>query len=105
MDRIHHKCRISHSVPGPGDGGRTGSWRIVRPVIDLGKCIPAQKGKPACFTCWLYCPDGVISKTVPPAIDYTYCKGCAICAEECPAGAIEMVSEAEVIADQAQKEK
>lgn len=85
---------ISVSEPGPGDGGNTGSWRVVRPVIDTEKCIPAKTGKPSCFHCWLYCPDAVITKTIPPTIDYTYCKGCGICAEECPAGAITMVAEA-----------
>lgn len=85
---------ISRSKPGPGDGGRTGSWRVLRPVIDYAKCIPAKKGKAACFSCWLYCPDCVVTKTIPPKIDLEYCKGCGICAEECPAGAIEMVDEA-----------
>jgi Pyruvate/2-oxoacid:ferredoxin oxidoreductase delta subunit len=27
------------------------------------------------------------------AVDYDYCKGCGICVEECPCGAIEMVPE------------
>ena len=89
--------RKSHSEPGPGDGGRTGSWRVVRPVIDLTTCIPAKSQKKACFLCWLYCPDGVITKTIPPEINYEYCKGCEICAEECPAGAITMVEEVSII--------
>ena len=88
---------ISRSQPGPGDGGNTGSWRVKRPVMDHGKCIPAKTGKPSCFTCWLYCPDCVVSKTIPPAINLDYCKGCGICAEECPACAIEMVDEASFI--------
>ncbi len=83
----------SHSEPGPGDGGRTGSWRVLCPVIDLEKCIPAKSKKMACFSCWLYCPDGVITKTIPPTIDYEYCKGCGICDEECPAKAITMKEE------------
>ncbi|HMA66669.1 MAG TPA: 4Fe-4S binding protein [Desulfosalsimonadaceae bacterium] len=93
MTKKPYACHISRSEPGPGDGGRTGSWRVLRPVIDLEKCIPAKRGKPACFTCWLYCPDGVISRTIPPEIDYEYCKGCEICAEECPVDAITMVEE------------
>ncbi len=91
---------ISRSKPGPGDGGNTGSWRVVRPIIDLNICIPAKKNKKACFNCWLYCPDCVVSKTIPPVIDYTYCKGCGICAEECPAGAISMVDEATIIVEE-----
>lgn len=85
---------ISRSTPGPGDGGRTGSWRVLRPIINNDKCIPVKTGKKSCFNCWLYCPDCVVSKTIPPTIDLEYCKGCGICAEECPADAIEMVSEA-----------
>ena len=93
MTKKTYACRISRSESGPGDGGRTGSWRGLRPVIDLEKSISAKRNKPACFTCWLYCPDGVISRTIPPTIDYEYCKGCEICAEECPVDAITMVAE------------
>lgn len=92
--------RISRSKPGPGDGGKTGSWRVLRPVINLETCIPAKTGKKACFNCWLYCPDCVVSKTIPPVINYEYCKGCGICAEECPAGAIDMVDEATPIGEE-----
>ena len=89
----------SHGEPGPGDGGRTGSWRVLRPVIDLNKCIPAKKNKKTCFLCWMYCPDAVITRTIPPRIDMEYCKGCGICAEECPAHAIEMEEESAFITE------
>lgn len=88
-----YRKRISLSESGPGDGGNTGSWRIVRPVLDPQVCIPGRRGAPACYICWLYCPDGVITRSVPPSIDYQYCKGCGICAEECPTKAITMVEE------------
>ncbi len=84
---------ISRSKPGPGDGGNTGSWRVLRPIIDHTVCIPAKTNKKACFNCWLYCPDCVVSKTIKPTIDLEYCKGCGICAEECPVDAISMVDE------------
>ena len=57
--------------------------------------------------CVLYCPEPVI--TLDPddpshdkgkiIIDYDYCKGCGICANECPQHCIEMVKETEFIED------
>ena len=90
----------SLSESGPGDAGKPGSWRVLRPIIDLNLCIPAKKGIKACFACWLYCPDAVITRTVPPIIDYEYCKGCGICAEECPTSAIEMVKETSFLSEE-----
>lgn len=97
MNDSTYACRKSHSEPGPGDAGKTGSWRVLRPIIDLKVCIPAKTGKNTCFSCWLYCPDGVVTRTIPPTIDYEYCKGCEICAQECPVNAIKMVPETELI--------
>lgn len=76
-----------------GEAGRTGDWRSQRPQIDHSKCIPSVKKRPACLLCWLYCPEGVVKATIPVEIDLEYCKGCGICAEECPAKAITMVKE------------
>lgn len=76
-----------------GEAGKTGYWRSFRPVIDHAKCIPSLKGKPACYLCWLYCPEGVVKAEIPVSIDLEYCKGCGVCAEECPAKAITMVKE------------
>lgn len=91
--------RTSNGEAGEGDAGNTGSWRVERPVIDMARCTPAKRQKDACYLCWLYCPDGVISKELEPAIRLEYCKGCGICAEECPTKAIEMVPEAQFIND------
>ena len=104
MDHESFGNILSRSDAGPGDGGRTGSWRVLRPVIDLEKCIPARTNKPSCFTCWLYCPDAVISKTIPPKIDYVYCKGCGICSEECPADAIRMEDESHYLTEEKNEE-
>ena len=77
---------------------KTGSWRTYRPVWNAEKCIQ-------CLRCYLLCPDMAIriSDGKVCGIDYEYCKGCGICANECPkkAQAIEMVLETEV----AEKEK
>ena len=64
---------------GNADSYHTGSWRTFRPVWDGEKCIH-------CLTCWICCPDSAIEvkegKVV--GIDYAHCKGCGICAKECP---------------------
>jgi pyruvate ferredoxin oxidoreductase delta subunit len=85
---------ISMSRPAVGEAGRTGEWRNSRPVVDPEKCLAVKQGKVTCQICWAYCPDGCIAQGVGPVIDLTYCKGCGICAEECPAKAIEMQPEA-----------
>ena len=81
------------STPAVAEGGKTGDWRDMRPVVDQKKCIPSVKGKAACYLCWLYCPEGIIKAAIPVKIDLDYCKGCGICAEECPAKAITMIKE------------
>ena len=57
----------------------TAGWRTNRPVWHNEKCIQ-------CLRCWIFCPDSAIrvqeGKVV--GIDYDHCKGCGICAEECP---------------------
>ena len=86
---------IAMSTPSVGEAGTTGNWRSKRPVMTAATCLAVKQGKITCQMCWAYCPDACITKGVGPAIDLTYCKGCGICAEVCPAGAITMVPEAE----------
>lgn len=87
------------SSPSIGEAGRTGDWREATPVIDHARCIPSKRNKPSCFLCWLYCPEAAVKRTIPVEIDLDYCKGCGVCAEECPAAAITMVREAAHIVD------
>jgi pyruvate ferredoxin oxidoreductase delta subunit len=72
------------SVPSEGSVGQTGSWRIFKPVLNEERCNK-------CLFCWIYCPEGCITKDLQ--INFDYCKGCGICAEECPAKAITMEKE------------
>ena len=69
---------------------KTGGWRTYRPVWDEKKCIN-------CLICWVNCPDSAIlvKDGKVTGIDYDHCKGCGICAKECPSKiqAIKMVKE------------
>jgi len=83
----------AHSKLCKGEAGKTGDWRSSRPEIEHSRCTPAKNERPSCFICWLYCPEGVVKRSIPVEIDLDYCKGCGICAEECPTKAIKMVEE------------
>lgn len=52
-----------------------------------------------CENCFNFCPEPAVKKTNdqlnPYVIDYDYCKGCGICAKECPRGVIIMEEENE----------
>lgn len=89
--RKAHKCDVPISLPSAGVSGKTGFWRVFRPVVDREKCN-------GCMNCWLHCPEGVvIEKEGKVEIDYDYCKGCMICSKVCPRGAIRRKSEMEVM--------
>jgi pyruvate ferredoxin oxidoreductase delta subunit len=66
---------------------KTGTWRVAKPILNTDKCT-------LCLLCWLFCPDAAI---IPGEqrlhIDYDYCKGCGVCANECSVKAITMVAE------------
>ena len=83
---------ISDYPTGPGHTaghlveGNAG-WRTFKPVIDKDTCVN-------CLICYLVCPDGVIFKTKDKVdIDYDFCKGCGVCANECNVDAIQMEKE------------
>lgn len=61
----------------------------ARRCLSCGSCF-------SCDNCYALCPDNAVLKIGPPGeyeIDLDYCKGCGICVEECPAGAIRMEPE------------
>jgi 2-oxoacid:acceptor oxidoreductase delta subunit (pyruvate/2-ketoisovalerate family) len=48
----------------------------------------------SCDNCYYYCPDVAIARTETGyAVKYDYCKGCGLCVQECPTGAITMHKE------------
>jgi len=61
----------------------------ARRCLSCGNCFE-------CDNCYGVCPDNAVNKLGPGKrfeFNYDYCKGCGICAAECPCGAIEMVPE------------
>lgn len=51
-----------------------------------------------CGNCYLFCPDAAILQRRDGGfeIDLVHCKGCGVCVEECPRGAMAMVPEREL---------
>ncbi len=61
----------------------------ARRCLSCGNCME-------CDNCYGVCPDNAIIKLGPGKryeFNYDYCKGCGVCAQECPCGHIEMVPE------------
>ncbi len=86
--KTHKEIPIGGLITEAGNSAKfnTGSWKAFLPVRDEKKCTQ-------CLLCWLYCPDmaikvknGKIQK-----FDEFHCKGCGICAKECPVKCIKMV--------------
>ena len=82
-DRLPTVAEIAPGGVAPASGNaaqyQTGSWRTERPAYDPSKCS-------SCLICWISCPDSSImlkdGKVI--GIDEMHCKGCGICAKECP---------------------
>ncbi len=61
----------------------------ARRCLSCGNCFE-------CDNCFGVCPDNAVIKlggSAPYEIDYDFCKGCGLCAQECPCGAIDMIPE------------
>ncbi len=61
----------------------------ARRCLSCGNCFE-------CDNCYGVCPDNAVIKLGPGKrfqFNYDYCKGCGLCAAECPCGAIRMVAE------------
>src|ERR1019366_4186435 len=61
----------------------------ARRCLSCGNCFE-------CDNCFGVCPDNAVIKLGASQryqFDFDFCKGCGICAQECPCGAIDMVPE------------
>jgi 2-oxoacid:acceptor oxidoreductase gamma subunit (pyruvate/2-ketoisovalerate family)/2-oxoacid:acceptor oxidoreductase delta subunit (pyruvate/2-ketoisovalerate family) len=74
--RVEHFDEVNHGLEGPEEANR---------CFSCGHCT-------MCDTCLVYCPEGIVRREPNSyEIDYSFCKGCGICVEECPRRALEMV--------------
>ena len=76
-----------------GDIGRAAVMAEADRCLSCGNCL-------ACDNCWTMCPDNAVIKTAELAtdgshylFDLDFCKGCGLCAQECPTGYIQMIPE------------
>lgn len=66
------------------------------PNLEAERCFSCGLCR-ECENCFNFCPEPAVKRTGnserPYAVDYDYCKGCGICAKECPRGVIVMEEE------------
>ncbi len=77
------------------EGGLSSGQALAeaRRCFSCGNCLE-------CDNCWTLCPDSAVLKSVAVVedgskyvFDYDFCKGCGLCAHECPSGYITMEEE------------
>ena len=86
LDEIRRRTTFEEVVAGLDD--RTALFEARR-CLSCGNCFE-------CDNCFGICPDNSIVKLGPGKryeVNFDFCKGCGMCAEECPCGAIQMVPE------------
>ncbi|HYU58713.1 MAG TPA: 4Fe-4S binding protein [Actinomycetota bacterium] len=71
--------------PGTSAVYQTAGWRTEIPRFLLAACN-------GCDRCVAFCPEGIVVRLGKNryGFDHDYCKGCGICAKECPVDDIVM---------------
>ncbi len=86
LDIIRRQTSFEEVVSGLDE---TNALFEARRCLSCGNCFE-------CDNCYGVCPDNAVIKLGPGLkyeFNYDYCKGCGVCVEECPCGAIKMVPE------------
>jgi pyruvate ferredoxin oxidoreductase delta subunit len=95
MSEKYNEIPMAGNIIEPGNAMKykTGGWRAQRPVHNDETCLWVKNG--TCGRCWIYCPDMAVilieeDGKYSYAYNLDYCKGCGICANECPTDSIVM---------------
>lgn len=86
LDLIRRQSTFEEVLGGLDEGN---ALFEARRCLSCGNCFE-------CDNCYGVCPDNAVIKHGPGKgfdFNYDYCKGCGICAAECPCGAIKMVAQ------------
>ena len=86
LDLVRRQSTFDEVVSGLDE---TNALFEARRCLSCGNCFE-------CDNCYGVCPDNAVIKLGPGKrfqFNYDYCKGCGLCAAECPCGAIKMVPE------------
>ena len=87
--------RIEHFPPSDPAGGakaKQGTWEWEQVLQEAERCLSCGTCN-RCLQCVLFCPDASIrldENETAVTVDLDHCKGCGICAYECPRGVITM---------------
>lgn len=99
----YHQPSERNELPQLPPSQRTGEFGEVNYLTygistaraEAGRCLSCGDCS-RCDNCWVFCPDMAVLK-LPGSdryrVEYTYCKGCGICAQECSCGVLEMIPE------------
>lgn len=80
------------AVPVEAEAKQDGAWDRERALQEAERCLSCGTCN-LCLQCVSYCPDASIrpdGEKGTVAVDLDHCKGCGICAYECPRGVITM---------------
>ena len=87
LETVRRQSTFDEVVQGLDEGN---ALYEARRCMSCGTCFQ-------CDNCFGVCPDNAVLKIGRPGepylIDLDYCKGCGLCASECPSGAIAMEPE------------
>jgi NADPH-dependent glutamate synthase beta subunit-like oxidoreductase len=86
LDQIRRRTTFEEVMSGLDE---TNALFEARRCLSCGNCFE-------CDNCFAVCPDNAVIKLGPGnrfAFNLDFCKGCGICARECPCGAIVMIPE------------